>query len=320
VRERKVSFCHSFQTGPAKSIEDQKLKKRVATSLSKLKTIHSHISANLKKLRNKRKKKQMDELSSFFFSRYSLVVAQNNEDRETCFSTRHEVYCEEMNFEKERSTGLEIDRYDDYSVNCYIKHLPTGDCAGTIRIIMPAIRNQALPLEEKCIHAIEDKALVPAQLGRTSICEISRLAIPKSFRVRQLKAKAPFKPSGKQKVSKAESVLLEHIPYLSLALYFIALSICVEQEMEYAYVLMEPKLARRLKMFGFNFERLGDPIDYNGLRAVYRIKPKSIESELTPALRSFLLRIKNDLAGSLTENMFGASMKVEEEFTASKAA
>ncbi|ALM90459.1 hypothetical protein AVL56_10705 [Alteromonas stellipolaris] len=262
----------------------------------------------------------MDELSSFFFSRYSLVVAQNNEDRETCFSTRHEVYCEEMNFEKERSTGLEIDRYDDYSVNCYIKHLPTGDCAGTIRIIMPAIRNQALPLEEKCIHAIEDKALVPAQLGRTSICEISRLAIPKSFRVRQLKAKAPFKPSGKQKVSKAESVLLEHIPYLSLALYFIALSICVEQEMEYAYVLMEPKLARRLKMFGFNFERLGDPIDYNGLRAVYRIKPKSIESELTPALRSFLLRIKNDLAGSLTENMFGASMKVEEEFTASKAA
>ena len=90
--------------------------------------------------------------------------------------------------------------------------------------------------------------------------------------------------------------------------------------MEYAYVLMEPKLARRLKMFGFNFERLGDPIDYNGLRAVYRIKPKSIESELTPALRSFLMRIKSDLAGSLTENMFGSTMKAEEEFTASKAA
>ena len=53
---------------------------------------------------------------------------------------------------------------------------------------------------------------------------------------------------------------------------------------------------------------------------MYRIKPKSIESELTPALRSFLMRIKSDLAGSLTENMFGSTMKAEEEFTASKAA
>ena len=86
-----------------------------------------------------------ESISNFFFSRYELVIANEESEKQVSYKTRHKVYCEEMNFEQKNATALEKDKFDDRAINCYIKHLPTGECAGTIRLVLPTEAGLALP-------------------------------------------------------------------------------------------------------------------------------------------------------------------------------
>lgn len=251
-------------------------------------------------------------ISQFFFSRYALVVAKTDKEKEISFRTRHHVYCEEMQFEKTNSEQQEVDQYDEFSVNCYIKHLPTGKCAGTIRLVLPNNAEQSLPLDKFLPDEHEVKSATSCNRKVRTICEISRLAIPKAFRLRQLKSNivAPEKLVGSP--YSASDFNLNHFPYLSIALYFMIASIGIKENVKHAYVLMEPKLARRLKMFGIHFEQVGEPINHNGVRAPYRIAPgvlinnliaplKDFQESVDNAIKPMLNNIRSECDGSVDE-------------------
>ena len=241
-----------------------------------------------------------ESISNFFFSRYELVIANEENEKQVSYKTRHKVYCEEMKFEQKNAASIEKDKYDDRAINCYIKHRPTGECAGTIRLVLPTEAGLSLPLEEKCAESFEDGALLPSSCDPTSVCEISRLAIPREFRVRQMRSKIlPTEKLEKIKQRKSTPFNIEHFPYLSIALYLMATSICQHLNVQHAYVLMEPKLARRMKAFGINFNSVGDAIEFNGKRVPYRVSPNVLASELAKPLQGFHKKIHNKLYSAL---------------------
>ncbi|TKB03950.1 PEP-CTERM/exosortase system-associated acyltransferase [Alteromonas portus] len=241
-----------------------------------------------------------ESISNFFFSRYELVIANEENEKQVSYKTRHKVYCEEMKFEQKNAASIEKDKYDDRAINCYIKHRPTGECAGTIRLVLPTEAGLSLPLEEKCAEAFEDGALLPSSCDPTSVCEISRLAIPREFRVRQMRSKIlPTEKLEKIKQRKSTPFNVEHFPYLSIALYLMATSICQHLNVQHAYVLMEPKLARRMKAFGINFNSVGDAIEFNGKRVPYRVSPNVLATELAKPLQGFHKKIHNKLYSAL---------------------
>ena len=53
-----------------------------------------------------------ESISNFFFSRYELVIANEESEKQVSYKTRHKVYCEEMNFEQKNATELEKDKFD----------------------------------------------------------------------------------------------------------------------------------------------------------------------------------------------------------------
>ena len=241
-----------------------------------------------------------ESISNFFFSRYELVIANEESEKQVSYKTRHKVYCEEMKFEQKNATALEKDKFDDRAINCYIKHLPTGECAGTIRLVLPTQAGLALPLEEKCAQAIGDGALLPSNLSPQSVCEISRLAIPREFRARQLSSKI-LSSEKIEKVKQKKNVPfnIEHFPYLSIALYLMATSVCLHLNIKHAYVLMEPKLARRMKAFGIHFNPVGEAIEFKGKRVPYRLSPDVMLDDLAKPLKGFHKKIHSQLHGAL---------------------
>ncbi|MBU3022972.1 PEP-CTERM/exosortase system-associated acyltransferase [Aestuariibacter sp. A3R04] len=239
--------------------------------------------------------KAIDAAAAHFFEHFTLVVARDEKEQRTCFKTRHQVYCEEMGYEEVRQTKMEFDEFDEYAISCYIKHKASGDCAGTIRVVMPQHNGQMLPIEQNCPDAIRIDENSPKRYARHAVCEISRLAIPKRFRRRQsdrnlspVTGKALDKSFNRKNRSR-------NFPYLTLALYFFAATICVLRDVENVYVMMEPKLARSLRMLGIEFNQIGGVIEYHGERAAYRLSPEEFFQQISPSLHRFYHKIAKEL-------------------------
>jgi N-acyl amino acid synthase of PEP-CTERM/exosortase system len=276
------------------------LNRAVSRKLSSVPTVLSNLFAKQPPLD--------EEIVRFFFSRYQLVVANDEKDKDVSFKTRHKVYCEEMKFEQTRASALEVDKYDERSVNCYIKHLSTGECAGTIRLVLPHKDNGALPLEDKFSDAFSCPSLLPSNLLSDGVCEISRLAVPREFRVKQFKTKVlPPEKLAKLKNDSNVKFNIEQLPYLSIALYLMATSVCLHLDMSHAYVLMEPKLARRMKAFGIHFNEVGEAISFKGQRVPYRLSPTTLVNELSSTLKRFQQEVHQCIQPSLNEMRIGAT-------------
>lgn len=239
--------------------------------------------------------KTIDAVAAHFFEHFSLVIAADESARRICYKTRHQVYCEELGYEPVKSSGLETDEFDDYSLSCYIKHKATGDCAGTIRLVMPAHPGQQLPLEKNCPDAIRLDSENPKLHPRHSVCEVSRLAIPKRFRRRESDSKLSPVTGQKPKKSILEQHKSRSFPYISMALYFFATSICLIRDIDYVYVMMEPRLARSMRFIGINFHRIGNEVDYHGTRAAFKISPVELVEQISPALKRFQRKIMLEL-------------------------
>ena len=288
-----------------------KINRVVSRKLSNFPTLLSHLFTKQPKLD--------EEIVRFFFSSYQLVVANNEEDKDVSFKTRHKVYCEEMKFEQTRASSLEVDKYDERSVNCYIKHLSTGQCAGTIRLVLPQNGSGALPLEDKFADAFSCSSLLPSNLVSDGVCEISRLAVPREFRVQQFKTKVlSSKKLAKVKQNSNADFNIDQLPYLSIALYLMATSICLHLNMSHAYVLMEPKLARRMKTFGINFKEVGEVISFKGQRIPYRVSPNSLVNELSNTLKRFQQEIHHSIQPSLDKINIGTVASTADNLFADK--
>ncbi len=155
------------------------------------------------------------------------------------FRLRYQVYCRERGFEPGEG-GLETDAYDETSVHVLVRHRPTGQAIGTVRLVIPTWKgpNSKLPME-----LVTDIPRLRA-LPRARIAEVSRFAMSKELR--------------------AASASLGGLARFALIRAIVQLSGAMR--LTHWCALMEPKLLRLLAMSGIYFKPVGALVEHHGLR------------------------------------------------------
>ena len=120
-----------------------------------------------------------------------------------------------------------------------------------------------------------------------------------SFRRRENEKNVPFV----LKSINPETVYTEeerrNFPNIAMGLYLAAVAladICNHRGM---FVMMEPRLNRRLTRFGLPFVQCGDEMDYHGIRAMFYLERMGFNSELSPELLEFYQLIYQDLVDQI---------------------
>ncbi|MCM2681511.1 PEP-CTERM/exosortase system-associated acyltransferase [Echinimonas agarilytica] len=214
------------------------------------------------------------------FSEFLLPqVAYRKDTVSAVYRIRHQVYCEELEFEAPRDDAKESDEFDKYSRYCLMQHRSSKDYAGTVRVVAPQEEDELLPIEKYCAHAFEGADLKPSDFARKDICEISRLAVPAQFRRRNTDR---FKGAATGAINETSysAEELRCFPFLAIGLYLAAGSLAIHSEHKHAFVMMEPRLARSMAFIGVKFRQLGPAIEYHGKRAPYYINAEMLHRSL----------------------------------------
>lgn len=241
--------------------------------------------------------REANYISSHFSSYLEPVAARDDELRNEVYRIRHNVYCEELGFEPVRESGMEIDEFDAYSQHCMIHHKTSKQFAGTARIVCPQKEGQQLPIQKYCIDSITHKTFNPNLFDRHEICEVSRLAVPKHFRRRQMDQFSGA-ATGAINQSTYSETELRCFPFIAVGLYFSAASMALSSGIKHAFVMMEPRLARSMSFIGIKFTQIGPVVDYHGKRAPYYISQSLLFENLNPNFKKML----NDINDALLRN------------------
>ncbi|WP_427978807.1 PEP-CTERM/exosortase system-associated acyltransferase [Agarivorans sp.] len=239
--------------------------------------------------------KREAKLIAQHFSEYLRpVVAYEPDTVKEAFRIRHDVYCEELNFEPIRENGMEQDEFDEYSRFCLIEHKPSSRFAGCVRIVSPSNSKELLPIEKFCSKAIDGAKFHPSQFARNEICEISRLAVRPQFRRRKSDQfeGAAAGAINEQTYSEEE---LRCFPFLAIGLYLSIAALAVRAGTHHAFVMMEPRLARSMSFLGIKFEQLGPAIDYHGVRAPYYISASMLTRSLPVGFQALMSSIDKEV-------------------------
>lgn len=217
------------------------------------------------------------------FNRYfKIAPALCDRVRNEVFHIRHDVYAREFGFEPLRADRRETDAYDRHSLHCIVKTADdSGQLVGCARIVMPDpdAPDAPLPFEIACRETLNRGIIDPAKLPRHRIAEVSRLAVMSDFRRRKGEKLSADVTLNEQDFGGGETPRFPNIP---LSLYSAAVLMAQRQDIEYLFVLTEPRLSKHFAKFGVNIVPVGAPIDFHGLRvpSVMRV------AEIYPGLRT----------------------------------
>jgi len=233
-------------------------------------------------------------ISKHFSDFLEPVIANSEENKAASYNIRHRVYCEELGFEEVKASNMETDDFDSFSTTCLIKHRRSKNFAGTVRLVRPKLNSDLLPIEKYCLDSIDHKTLNPSLFKREQICEISRLAVPKEFRKREMDrfSGAALGVINEETYSEEE---LRCFPFIAIGLYFSAAAIVIKEDIKHTYVMMEPRLARSMRFIGIHFEQIGPTVDYHGKRAPYYINPSLLYKSLKPTFKIMLNDIQRQI-------------------------
>jgi len=234
------------------------------------------------------------DLAEEFKQYFEIVYAHNDELMAKVYKIRYDVYCAELHFEDEENcpNEEEKDDFDVYSHHFLLKHKPSGNYAGTVRFVIPPHDNPAalLPFEAFCGDVFDQSIIDPSALKRGSFGEVSRLAVPATFRKRAGEQGKPYVID-----SPNPNVLYKGrrlFPYISVGLYLTCSALFVLKQLDYTFVMMEPRLARALGRNGIKFKQAGETIDYHGIRAPFYIDQKMLIENMRPDLMDLFEHIK----------------------------
>lgn len=236
---------------------------------------------------------QYQSIGEQFREQFQILVADTNELKDEVFKIRYEVYCQELNYESTEKfpSFLEVDNYDEHSIHCLLKHRQSNTYTGCIRLVFPDTENpeRSLPLTRACQLELDLSQLPPHSYG-----EVSRLAVRGQFRRRTGEAQTPgglliFPHQTNDPQEK------RGFPIIALSLYLAATCLGIETGMERVFVLMEPRLARHLRYFGFYFTQIGDFVEFHGKRGPYQITTEEVLNGLPAHIVELMDIIRGDL-------------------------
>lgn len=236
---------------------------------------------------------QYQSIGEQFREQFQILVADTNELKDEVFKIRYEVYCQELNYESTEKFPqfLETDSFDEHSIHCLLKHRQSNTYTGCIRLVFPNPKNleHFIPLTRACKLDFDLSQLAPHSYG-----EVSRLAVRGRFRRRTGEAQTPgglliFPHQTNDPQEK------RGFPIIALSLYLAATCFGMESGMERVLVLMEPRLARHLRYFGFFFNQIGDFVDFHGKRGPYEITQEAVLNGLPAHIVELMEIIRGDL-------------------------
>lgn len=225
-------------------------------------------------------------IGQHFQKHFLLKIAENDSLLEEVYRIRYNVYCEELEYEPKENflDQQEKDIFDHRSIHCLLQHRESQIYAGCVRLVFPDRQNPrfSLPFEKICQTEPNHS---PFSYG-----EVSRLAVRSDFRRRAGESQTP---SGIVLFDERNNITINkrRFPLIALSLYLAATSIVVIADMEGAFVLMEPCLARQLQYFGFPFVRIGEPVEHHGKRAPYQITQKDLFTSLPLEIQELFVMI-----------------------------
>jgi len=234
-------------------------------------------------------------ITSLFDQYFSVIPANTEQLIKKVYNIRHQVYCEELGFEAERANHLEFDEYDLRSSHCLLFHKPSQTYAGCVRLIMvpPHDTDVKFPFEITSGTHLKWGIEPPTEHERYRYAETSRLAITAQFRRRRGETKSP--DGGSEAIENANADERRNFPSVALGLYLAATAIAIDKDLEGVFAIMEPRLARQLRFFGFLFEQVGEIIDHRGKRAPFLINTKQVSKTLKAEYLELLTNIQNQV-------------------------
>lgn len=197
-----------------------------------------------------------------FRGTFELIEADNEPLRRQAYRLRYQVFCVENNIALHHQNEMEYDAYDSFSRHYLLIHKPSGNIAGTVRVVMPDPDRPlfSFPLQEICDHPF-----LHADERVLQLCEISRLCMAHEFRQRP--DDGPVLPAYyEQEHAGASSVFTlpgrrRQIPYAPLGLFHGAFRGALEAGTLNCIALMDPMQFRSLKQLGMDYRVLGPRLD-----------------------------------------------------------
>jgi len=238
----------------------------------------------------------------------SLLVrqVQDEQDLTEIFKLRYKVFCLEWGFEKPDShTGrIVTDVYDKESVH-FAAYDESDKTIGAIMLIPDS--SEGFPLEKYCELDIN-----PDELPRNSLAEISRMVVHRDYR-RRSEDKYIYGPDEERRSigsfhfqqqnyqnpkvqhRRADDKYRSRQPARRTSEFYgdrrrrheviVSLYKAVYQEskrrgLTHWYAVMTKGIVTLLNRFGFCFEAIGDPVDYNGIRTPYLTEIAKFEQDM----------------------------------------
>ena len=239
-----------------------------------------------------------NELVDSFSEYFEIVPARSKALRDTVFRIRYQVYAEELGWEEQSAcpAGMETDRYDAHSLHCLLRHKPSAEFIGCVRLVLnnPLLPNELFPIEKTFDTDFTSTHPKLQTHPRTQVGEISRIAVLSSFRHRVGERNKPNTDIEDPGTAKAHE--RRRFPHIALGLYLAAGAMGIAEGKTCVYAMMEPKLARRLRIFGIKFEQLAEPIEHRGLRAPFMVTRENFSGGFAPPMAALLEHISEAVA------------------------
>ena len=194
-----------------------------------------------------------DEAFKVLTEEYTLKLATTEQELQAIKNIRAEAYqpIYKLPYEQLEVKGYLFNEYDNQSFNYLLQHKKTGQYAGTVRNFFS---NSKTPI--KCMPMQKDGHVegIEYLTNIMPICEISRMALSNKL--------DSYKDFSELKLRS----------YLSLGLMIAARINFFLYRYATIFAIMEPSLHHILKRQKVNFEQIGEPVDYYGMRTPFAIE------------------------------------------------
>ena len=234
----------------------------------------------------------------------NFVAQKVTDDKELTkiYKLRYKIYVDEWGFEKPENhpNDIETDEYDKNSVH-FATRDDTGELIGTIRLIVNPPGK--FPIERYCHIELKGN-----EIPRENLAEISRLAITRNYRNRA-EDKYIFGPDEERRsigsferytnkihYRRFDDIYSKHtlvkkkrtfqhdrrkLPEAIISLYKALYHESKKREITHWYAVMTKGLDIRLGKLGINFQPIGEPVDYHGIRTPYLCEIRKIEEQVS---------------------------------------
>jgi N-acyl amino acid synthase of PEP-CTERM/exosortase system len=233
------------------------------------------------------------DLREGFRSRFEVIPALSDALVEQVYRVRHRVYCEELGFAAIRPDAQERDDFDNHSVHLLLRKAGEGAPIGCARLVRPDPTNPSapLPFERFCAASLNRSIVDPALLPRSTVAEVSRLAVMREFRRRKGEARQPA-PLSEGDFGTEEN---RRFPYLLASLYLGIVAIASSHGIESLFMLTEPRLATHFAKLGVTVRQIGSPIEHRGLHIPSMMSVSEIVSGLNEYCRPLYLELMEEV-------------------------